>query len=229
MSGTRLYRASALASGLVRMGRGWPVIVPVVVANALVQALLVWPPFTYDTGWWTIVSAVLSALMFGISFGVVASALLNVADGPVSWSQATGTLRAHLLTYALWAFAWLLAVSVGLAFNTVPGLVIAALTPFLLLAALDGHRNALGRNLRTVGRRFWRWLVTVAIIGIVLLVGDFSAGLFTFFTRNPLASLAVWLIGGLVVAWITTAWALIYRSAWAEPAPATPTDEPATN
>ena len=122
--------------------------------------------------------------------------------------------------------AWLLAVSVGLAFNTVPGLIVAALTPFLLLAALDGHRNALGRNLRTLGRRFWRWLITVVIIGIVLLVGDLSAGLFTFFTRNPLASLVVWLLGGLVLAWFTTAWALIYRSAWAEPLEAETVPEP---
>jgi hypothetical protein len=193
-----------------RAGRG---------ANAIVQALLMWPPFTYDAGWWVAVSAVLSALAFGVSFGLVASAALRVADGPVSWSQATGTLRAHLPSYALWAVVWLIAVSVGLALNTFPGLIVAALTPFLLLAALDGHRNALGRNLRTLGRRFWRWLLTVVIIGIVLLVGDLSAGLFTFFTRNPLASLVVWLIGGLVLAWFTTAWALIYRSAWAEPVP----------
>jgi hypothetical protein len=217
MSEARLYRVSALASGLVRMWRGWRVVVPVVVGNAVVQALLVWPPFTYDTGWWTVLAAALSALAFGVAFGLVASTALHVADGPVSWSQAAATLRSNLVTYTVWAAVWLLAVSVGLALNTIPGLVVAALTPFLLLAALDGHRNALGRNLRTLGRRFWRWLLTVVIIGVALFVGDLSAGLFTFFTRNPLASLVVWLVGGLVLGWFTTTWALIYRSAWAEP------------
>ena len=123
-------------------------------------------------------------------------------------------MRAHIGSYALWAIVWLLAVSVGLALNTVPGLVVAALTPFLLLAALDGQGNPLVRNLRTVGRRFWRWLLTVVVIGVVLFVSDIGAGLFTFFIRNPLASLAVWLGGGLAIAWFTTAWALIYRSAW---------------
>jgi hypothetical protein len=224
MSEARLYRVSALASGFVRMWRGWQVIVPVIVANSVAQALLVWPPFTYDTGWWTIISAVLSALAFGISFGLGAGTALHVADGPVSWTQATSTLRSNLVSYALWAAVWLLLVSAGLAFNTVPGLVVAALTPFLLLSALDGHRNAIGRNVRTLGRRFWRWLITVVIIGFVLLVGDVSAGLFTFFTRNPLASLVVWLVGGLVLAWFTTAWALIYRSAWAEPSESAPVD-----
>jgi hypothetical protein len=230
MTEARLYRVSALASGFVRMWRGWRVIVPVVVANGVVQALLVWPPFTYGMDWWTAISAVLSALAFGVSFGLVASATLHLADGPVAWSQAASTLRAHLLSYALWAGAWLLVVSVGLALNTFPGLIVAALTPFLLLAALDGHRNALGRNLRTLGRRFWRWLLTVLIMGIALFVGDLSAGLFTFFTRNPLASLVVWLIGGLVLSWFTTTWALIYRSAWVERVEAgetEPTPEPA--
>lgn len=232
MSDVRLYRVSALASGFVRMWRGWRVIVPVVIVNAVVQALLVWPPFTYDTGWWTVLSAVLSALAVGVSFGLVGSTALHVADGPVSWSQSSATLRSNLVGYTSWAVAWLLLVSVGLALNTFPGLLVAAVTPFLLLAALDGHRNALGRNLRTLGRRFWRWLLTVVIIGIVLLVGDVSAGLFTFFTRNPLASLVVWLLGGLVLAWFTTAWALIYRSAWAEAsepeaADEAPADEPA--
>lgn len=216
MSEPHLYRVSALASGFVRMWRGWRVIVPVVVLNAVIQAVLVWPPYTYDMGWWVVVSALLSALVLGAAFGLVASTALHVADGPVCWSRAISTLRAHLGVYALWAIAWLLAVSIGLALNTVPGLVIAALTPFLLLAALDGHRNALGTNLRTVGRRFWRWLVTGAVIGIVLFVSDVGAGLFTFFIRNPLASFAVWLVAGLVIAWFTTAWALIYRSAWAQ-------------
>lgn len=219
MSDPRLYRVSALASGFVRMWRGWRVILPVVVANAVVQALLVWPPYTYDMGWWVVVGAVLSALAFGVAFGLVASTALQVPDGPVSWSAALGTLRTHVRGYALWAVAWLLAVSIGLALNTFPGLLVAALTPFLLLAALDGQGNALVRSLRTVGRRFWRWLVTVAVIGLVLFVSDLGAGLFTFFIRNPLASLTVWLVGGVVIAWFTTAWALIYISAW------TPTDD----
>ena len=225
MSEARPYRFSALASGFVRMWRGWRVIVPVIAINAVVQALLVWPPFSYDTGWWTVVSAVLSALAFGVSFGLVAGTALHVADSPVSWSQAASTLRGNLVNYALWAAAWLVLVSVGLALDTVPGLLVAALTPFLLLAALDGHRNALGRNLRTLVRRFWRWLLTVVLIGVVLLVGDLSAGLFTFFTRNPLASLLVWLLGGLVLSWFTTAWALIDRSAWAAPGEPEPVDD----
>ncbi len=188
-----------------------------VVVNALVQALLVWPPFTYDATWWVVLSALLSALAFGVGFGLVASTALQVPDGTVGWGAATARLRAHLLPFTLWALGWLVAVTIGLALYSLPGLVIAALLPFLLLAVLDGRSRPLTVNVRTLGRRFWRWLVTVTIIGVVLVVADLGAGLFTFFTRNPLASLIVWLVGGFGAVWATTAWALIYRSAWAGP------------
>ncbi len=219
MADPKLYRVSALASGFVRMWRGWRVLLPVVVVNAILQALLVWPAFTYDTAWWAVIAAALSAMVFGVAFGLVASTALQVPDGPVGWGAALSRLRANLGPYALWALGWLVLVSVGLALYTIPGLVVAAVLPFLLLAALDGERNPLGANFRALGRRFWRWLVTVAIIGLVLIVGDVMAGLFTFFTRNPLASLVVWLVAGLGAAWITTTWALIYRSAGAHQSP----------
>ena len=120
----------------------------------------------------------------------------------------------------------------GFAVYTIPGLVVLALTPFLLLAALDGQRNPLGANVRTIGRRFWRWLLTTVITGAVVLVGNLVGGLTTFFVRGSVASLLVWVVSGLVLAWFTTAWALIYRSAWAEASEPeavddAPADEPA--
>ena len=63
-------------------------------------------------------------------------------------------------------------------------------------------------------------------------VGDLVGGLTTFFVRGSVASLLVWVGSGLVLAWFTTAWALIYRSAWAEASEPeavddAPADEPA--
>ena len=219
MASPHLCRVSALASGFVRLWRGWRVFVPVILVNAVLQALLVWPTVTSSMGWWVVLSAVLSAIVFGVCFGLVASTALQVPDGSVGWGAAVGRLRAHLLPYTAWAAVWVLAVSVGLALYSIPGLVIAAVLPFLLLAALDDRGNPFVVNFRTVGRRFWRWLLTVAIAGLVLFVADLLAGLFTFFLRNPVGSLGVWIVGGFGAVWLTTTWALIYRSAWAEPAP----------
>ena len=210
------YRVSSLAAAAVRMWRGWSVIVPVVVVNAILQGLLVWPPFTYATGWYTVLSAVVSGLVFLVGYGLVASAGLRVPAGRVGWAQAVGVLRDHAGRYALWAVLLLLVVSAGLAVYTVPGLLVMALTPFLLIAALDGARNPLAVNLRTIGRRFGRWLVTVLITGAGVLLGSVLAGLTAFFWRGGIAALLVWLVGGLLLAWGTVAWALIYRNAWSD-------------
>jgi hypothetical protein len=160
-----------------------------------------------------ILYAVVSGIVFLASYGLVAAAALHVADGRVGWRQATGVLRRHGLRFALWAVGLGLLVAVGFAVYTVPGLIVLALTPFLLLAALDGQANPLAANFRTIGRRFWRWLVTTIVTGVVVIVGALGSGLFTFFTRGSFASLIVWLVAGFVLVWFTTAWALIYRAA----------------
>lgn len=208
------YRISALASAAVRMWRGWAVIVPVVILNALVQAVLVWPPFTYDSGWYTALSAIVSAVAFLLAYGLIASVALGVSAGRVGWVKAWATLRSRLGSYSLWAVGLLVVASVGLALYTVPGLLVLALTPFLLLAALDGRSNPLAVNVRTIGRRFWRWLLTMAITGLGVLIGTLVAGFTAFFWRGGLAAALVWLVGGLLLAWLTVAWALIYRGAW---------------
>ena len=220
------YRVSALASAAVRLWRGWTVIVPVVIANALLQALLVWPAFTYDSGWYTLVSAVVSAVVFLLAYGLVGVAALGVPSGRVGWKAAWAALRIRLAPYSLWAVLLLVVVAIGLAFYTVPGLLVLAATPFLLLASLDGRRNPLAVNFRTIGRRFWRWLVTMAITGVGVLVGSLAAGFTAFFWRGGIASALVWLVAGLLLAWVTVAWALIYRSAWPPVGAPVPADPP---
>jgi hypothetical protein len=209
----KTYRVSALASAFVRMWRGWSVIVPVVVVNALLQAAIIWPDPTPGWNAEAIVLALLSGVVFLVAYGLVGATALRVADGRVGWGQAIGLLRANGWRYAAWAVALGVVTAVGLAVYTVPGLLVLAVTPFLALAAIDGRSNPLAENFGVLGRRFWRWLVTVVITGLVVLVGSLGSGLFTFFVRGSVASLAVWLVAGLVLAWFTTAWALIYRSA----------------
>jgi len=212
----KTYHVSALASGFVRMWRGWTVIVPVVVVNAVLLALLIWPDPIPGQGTLTIVLALLDAVVFLVAHGLVSATALQVADGRVGWPQALRVLRNNAVRYSTWAVALAIAAIVGRAFYTLPRMLVLALTPFLLLAALDGQANPLAANFRTIGRRFWRWLPTVIIAGLVLVVGSIGGGFFTFFTRTPLATLVVWLVAGLVLAWFTTAWALIYRSVQAE-------------
>jgi len=202
------------------MWRGWRVIVPIVLVSAVLQAALTWPAYSVDRGWLFLLLAALSGLVLLVAFGLIAATALRVADGRVGWATAQGALRAHGLRYLLWSLGLTLVVLAGLTVYRVPGIVVVAVTPFLLLAALDGASNPLAVNFRVIGRRFWRWLVTVLIMAALLVVSSLGAGFFTFFVRTPLAALVVWLVGGFVMAWWTTAWALIYRNALAGPSAA---------
>ena len=208
-----IYRVSAFAYAAQRMWRGWTIIVPVVVANAAIQALLIWPDIQV-TDWLPMVAlAIASALAFMLAYAAVAATALRVPDGVVHPRQVVPALRANGIRYALWALGLLLVTIVGLAIYAVPGILILAVTPFLLLAAIDGRTNPLVSNFRVIRRRFWRWLSLVVVIGVLVGVGILAAGLTSFFVRGPVASFAVWLVCGLVLAWFTTAWALVYRSA----------------
>lgn len=205
------YRYSALGSAALRMWRSWTVIVPVVVVNAAVQAVLVRPSAEIGSpAAWTL--AVVSGLVVLAGYGLVASSALRVLDGRVGWRTVLRTLREHGPRYAVWAVAWALVVAVGYALWIVPALVVAAVTPFLLLAALDGRPNPLVADLVVVRQRFWRWLVTVLVVGVVGLLGFVLVALMMFFVRGSVGAFVVWLVGGLVGAWITVTWALIYRS-----------------
>lgn len=212
----KTYRTSALASALVRMWRGWAVIVPVVVLNALVQALLVWPQVGVDDWLPFVALALASFVAFALAYGLVGTTALRVADGRVSWHEGSAGLRASRARYAIWVVAYTLVLLIGFALYAIPGYVVLAVSPFLLLAALDGRRSPLETNFRVIGRRFWRWLVTMVVTGLVVAIGWLLAGVTNFFVRGVAASFAVWLVAGFVLAWFTTAWALIYRSAAAD-------------
>lgn len=209
----KTYRFSCLASGFVRMWRAWAVVIVVVVVNALLQALLIWPPFTYGSGVWTTISAVVSGIVMWIAFGLVAAGALKVADGPVSLRDAASTLRSHARAYLIWSLVWFVAVVIGLALFVVPGVVVIALTPFLALAVLDGQGNPLKANFTALGRKWGRWLVTTVIVVLVLVLAWNVSGFTAFFLRGPLATALIWLVGGWLLAWFLTAYGLIYRSA----------------
>lgn len=205
------YRVSTLAYAAQQMWRGWTIIVPVVVANAAIQALLIWPDVQV-TDWLPMITlAIASAFAFMLAYGAVAATALHVPDGVVHHRDVIPQIRANGIRYALWALGLLLVTIVGLALYAVPGIVILAITPFLLLSAIDGQPNPLASNFRILRRRFWRCLSLVVVIGVLVGVGTLAAGLTNFFVRGPVASFAVWLVCGLVLAWFTTAWALVYR------------------
>lgn len=207
-----LYRVSVLATGFTRMWRAWRVLIPVVIVNALLQGLLLLPGALPYLSVAFVLVALLSFVVLVASFGIVAAAMLQAVEGPVSVVATADTLRARALPLLVWSLGLALIVTVGFALYLIPGLALLALTPYLLLAVEDGQRNPLAVNFRTIGARWGRWLVTVAIMGAICFAMWFLSALDGFFVTGAPGAIIAWLVLGLVASWFTCAWALVYRS-----------------
>ena len=207
------YRVSSLAFAFVRMWRGWQIIVPVIVLNALIQALLIWPPFTYGSGVWTVLSAVVSAIVVAAAFAAIAASALKVADGPVRWVDVVPAVRENATRFIAWTLVWGVAVAIGFALYVAPGMLIIGLTPFLTIAVLDGQVNPLRANFEVIRSRLGRWLITIIIVMVFGVIFWVIAGFTAFFLRGPIATLLVLLVGGWLASWFVTAFGLIYRGA----------------
>lgn len=205
------YRASALFSALARM---WSAAAPALVfilVNALVQAALTYLDVQSGAAPAFLLSLLVSALSALVLYGVLSASALQAVDGAGGFNPVLRRFRAHLTNFTGWTLIQWLLVVLAVVVQPLLVLLVAALTPFLPLAAMDGRRFAIGANLATIGHRFGRWLVTSALMAIGGVLFYVMAALNTFFVKGTPASLAVWVAIGLVAWWWLTAWALIFR------------------
>ena len=209
---TPLYRVSVLATGFARMWRAWRVLLPVVTVNALVQGILLLPGVLPYLTIVFVLTALLSFVILVASFGLIAAAMLQAVEGPVSPGAAIDTLRDRTWPLLAWSLGLVLVAIAGFAIYVVPGFIVLALTPYLLLSVIDGQRNPIAVNFRTIGARWGRWLITVVIMGAICFVMWFFSALDGFFVTGAPGAIIAWLVLGLISAWFTCAWALVYRS-----------------
>ena len=163
----RYYGWSALVAGVRGAWRGWRVVLPVVVLNAVVQALLVLPDPIPGQSSYAGVLAAASFVALLVTAALLAASALESVLGQVRWGAAAARARRSAAWFALWFVVWVAVGAIGLALWTWPGLLWLALTPYLLLAASDGRRGAIVADLRAIAARPVRWLVTTLIVGIV--------------------------------------------------------------
>lgn len=209
-------RVSVLGTALLRMWRAWRVLLPVVVINAVVQSLLVLPGALPYLTWTFVLLAVVGFLAMVASYGLVAAAMLQAADGPVTWGPVLRAVRDCRGRLLLWSVVLLVAVTIGLALFVVPGIVVLAVTPFVLLAVVDGRPDPWRTNVRVIRHRWGRWLVTVVVMIVLSMVLWLLSALDGFFVTGAPAALLGWLVLGLVAAWFLCAWTLVYRSVRAD-------------
>lgn len=195
----------------LRMWRAWRIIVPVVVGNAAVQVSLILLPVPHNSTFVATIVALISGVVALAGLVIVAMAAHIVGETPVTWARVRISLRQHFWWTLLWVTLVAAAVFLGASFWVVPGVVLVAITPFVLIAAAAGDRHPLKSNFQIIGRKFWRWLVTVMLIGVMVTVGALLAGFTEFFLRELLGASIVWLVLGLFASWVITGFTLIYR------------------
>jgi len=208
----KLYGVSVLATAAMRMWRGLRIVVPVVVVNAALQAILLMPELLPYVSLPFIVVALLSFVVLALAFGVVAATMLQAVGGPIDAGHTWAVLRSRWLPLLAWSFGLVVVVTLGFALYVVPGWVILALTPYLLLAVIDGRPGPLIVNFRTVRARWGRWLVTSLTLAVLCLILWLLTLVVTFFVGGPGGAFIGWIVLGFVAGWFTCAWALIYRS-----------------
>ena len=191
----------------------WAIIVPAVVLNAILQALLV---LGNPVGGWSlapIVLAVLSFLILVKALDLVILAALQAAAGAVDFR---GVILIRWRQYGrllFWALGLLIVVAAGLTLYVVPGLIVLAITPYLLIAVVDGESSPIKANFRAIGSRPGRWLITTIAMGAIAWLLWVLAVANTFFITGAPASFIAWLAFGFIASWFTFTWVLIWRGA----------------
>ena len=207
------YGRSVLLTAGARFWRATLVFLAVMVVNAIVQPLLALPgiiPSLGSISFWLLSLASYAVMV--LSLGVICSAALGVANGKVSIRAALAGLRPNFWNFVLWTVVWTIAVVIGLSLWTIPGYLVMILTPFVVLAAADGKRNALAANFSAIKGRLGRYVVTVLFSLIVFLFMYVVVGLTSWITTGAPAAVLCWIFLGIVGSWLLTAWALLYRS-----------------
>lgn len=210
----RQYGHSVLATGCKRWWRGAVVMLSAIVVNALVQMLLIAGdpiPGSGVLGVFTLL-ALCSLIIVILTGSLITATALSVSAGRVGFSAAFSLARRHFWLFAGWAIALGMVVTIGMMLYTIPGALIAAVTPFVLLAAADGQKNAVSANFRAIGNRFGRFIITLVISGILLFIFHLLSAANTFFIAGSASVFIMWFVFGLLTSWLAVGWALLYRS-----------------
>ena len=143
------YRFSVLFKALAVMWRTTGPALAVIALNTLVQGVLIWldtqSGFTFSFFFaWLVSGASVMAL-----YAVLTSCALSAVDREGS---VLGRVKANAGLFVGWALLQWLLVLIATMIQPILVLLVAALTPFLPIAAMDAQRNAIAVNFSTLGR-----------------------------------------------------------------------------
>lgn len=204
------YRWSCLGRGLMCMWQSSKVALVVVVVNAVVQALLIAPTVGTSVGLlYEAFSLLCSAVVLLVSALVLQSAVVESLIGDSTWRSSLRRSRSCALRYVICSVAVALLVVLGLLYYTWPGLLIAALLPYVMLSAVCGAANPFKANFSFIAARPQRWVITMFAIGVIALVAWILMALVWFFIPTAVGAFLLGIGGGLLCWWWSTSLALV--------------------
>lgn len=194
-NGTGTGTGTGMGAGM-SSGRRILAVLGLVIANAVLQALLVLPD-PYGLGW---AADVLALVSLGVLAVCVAAVAVLLARGA----------RASLPRTVLWSAIGIVVVFVAAAIFVLPGFLVIALVPMPIVAAAGGEPALRGAGL-LFRRRPIASLLTI-LLGVVLAVPLWVlAFASSFFITGSVSSLLTWLLVGLVGTGVIAIWTRIQR------------------
>ena len=189
------------------------VFVAVTVTNAIIQSLLIVPRpiFGINTGLFVFLGLV-SYITLVASLTIMVGAALASGNGPNTVRAAYEQMRPHLFRFLAATVVLTAAAIVGLLFWTYPGLLILAVTPYVLIAAADGHEHPIRANFEAIKCHFGRYIGLLVVTVVLLTIMFLASAALTFFVDGAPAAFLIWLYLGFVGCWLITGWVLLWRS-----------------
>ncbi|NQU36035.1 MAG: hypothetical protein HQ526_00380 [Actinobacteria bacterium] len=190
----------------------------IAVTNAVIQTLLILPQpiFGLNTSLFVILSAISTVSILLATAGIVGT-VLSIDEGPTNLRNGVRQIRPRLWLFLGWTMLWLVLIVAGLLLWIIPGLIVAAVFPFVGIAIADDNPHPFAANFRAIRAHIGAFVAasaaTFAILVLMYLVGAALA----FLLPGPVAALITWIYVGLIGAWLIRGWVRLYRRAMAKP------------
>lgn len=188
------------------MRSSWKVTIPVVVLNALIQPLLLIADPTPALTWAIWPLAVISLLVLVASVILIVAAISLQSTGEFTWADLLARLKSRIIPMLAYTIGWLLLLLLAFSLWILPGLVVLAMTPYLLIAVVEGSGNPIRSNFRAIRTGIPRWILLLVASAILIGLSWVGSALLAFFFPQLLGGLLTWLIFGFIGAFVVKLW-----------------------
>ena len=184
----------------------WKVTIPVVVVNALIQPLLLIADSTPALTWAIWPLAAVSLLAVVASVTLIVAAISLQPTGEFTWSDLLVRLKSRIVPMLAYTIGWLVILLLGFSLWIVPGLVVLAMTPYLLIEVVEGSENPIKSNFQAIRAGIPRWILLLVASAILIGLSWVGSALLAFFFPQLLGGFLTWLIFGFIGAFVVKMW-----------------------